>query len=61
VVAITTADYPTRARRPANSTFDCSKFARVFGFSARPWTEEVDEITVAVVEAFQRGESEHAA
>jgi dTDP-4-dehydrorhamnose reductase len=61
VTAITTADYPTPARRPANSTFDCSLFARVFGFRARPWSEEADEITVAVVEASQRSEADHAA
>lgn len=42
VTSITTADYPTPARRPANSVFDCGKFERTFGFAARPWTEETD-------------------
>jgi dTDP-4-dehydrorhamnose reductase len=49
VVAITTADYPTAARRPPNSTLDCSSFALVFGFSPRSWVAETDEITRAVV------------
>jgi dTDP-4-dehydrorhamnose reductase len=42
--AITTADYPTPARRPANSRLDCTKVAREFGVSLRPWQEAVDEI-----------------
>ena len=50
VTAITTADYPTPARRPVNSELDCGLFARVFGVRARPWTEETDRITRAVVE-----------
>lgn len=35
--AIATADYPTRAARPANGRLDCSRFARVFGHRAPPW------------------------
>jgi dTDP-4-dehydrorhamnose reductase len=61
VVAIGTADYPTAARRPANSAFDCSRFAEVFGLRARPWAEAADQVTVAVVEALQRNEANHAA
>lgn len=45
VTAITTADYPTPARRPANSAFDCSLFENVFGFGARPWTAAADDTT----------------
>jgi dTDP-4-dehydrorhamnose reductase len=44
VTAITTAEFPTAARRPANSELDCSLFERVFGFRGRPWTEETDRI-----------------
>jgi dTDP-4-dehydrorhamnose reductase len=61
VTAIATADYPTPARRPANSTFDCARFAEVFGLSARPWGDEVDEITIAVVEDQQRSAARHVA
>jgi len=48
VTAITTADFPTAARRPLNSALDCSLFQRVFGFAGRPWTEETDAIARAV-------------
>lgn len=34
---IATADYPTPARRPANSRLDNSKLARVFGVSLPDW------------------------
>ena len=43
IVAITTADYPTAARRPKNSTLDCARFQMIFGHSARPWQERVAE------------------
>jgi dTDP-4-dehydrorhamnose reductase len=37
VEAITTADWPTPARRPADSRLDCGKLARVFGLRLPPW------------------------
>ena len=37
VEAITTADYPTPARRPANSVLDGAKLQRVHGIALRPW------------------------
>ncbi|HXH03636.1 MAG TPA: dTDP-4-dehydrorhamnose reductase [Candidatus Competibacteraceae bacterium] len=37
VVAIGSADYPTPARRPANSVLDCSRLAATFGIAPRPW------------------------
>jgi dTDP-4-dehydrorhamnose reductase len=37
VTGITTADYPTPAKRPANSRLDCSKLARVFGVRLPDW------------------------
>ena len=39
VVPITTAEYPTPARRPANSVLDCSRLKERFGIAARPWRE----------------------
>jgi dTDP-4-dehydrorhamnose reductase len=54
VTAILTKDFPTAARRPVNSALDCGKFARVFGFAGRPWTEETDRIVRALVGARER-------
>ncbi len=39
VERITTAEYPTPARRPKNSRLDTTKFERVFGVRPRPWRE----------------------
>ena len=43
VAAITTAEYPTPARRPANSRLDCTKLATVFGVTLPRWEEGVAE------------------
>ena len=42
--AITTADYPTPARRPANSRLDCTKIGKIFGIACPPWQERVDRV-----------------
>jgi len=39
---ITTADYPTPARRPANSRLDSSKAERVFGVRLAPWRSSLE-------------------
>lgn len=44
VEPITTADYPTPARRPADSRLDCSRLAADFGLQLRPWQQAVDEV-----------------
>lgn len=49
VTAITTAEYPTRTKRPANSVLACEKFERVFGFRGRPWQAEVEEVAEILV------------
>jgi dTDP-4-dehydrorhamnose reductase len=43
VEAITTADYLTPARRPANSKLDSALFERTFGYRAKPWRERMQE------------------
>jgi dTDP-4-dehydrorhamnose reductase len=60
VTAITTAEFPTPARRPTNCELDCSRFEQTFGFRARPWAEEAVEIMQAVVLA-QQGTAAHVA
>jgi dTDP-4-dehydrorhamnose reductase len=44
VEPITTDEYPTPARRPADSRLDCTKIANDFGISPRPWQEAIAEI-----------------
>ena len=44
VEAITTADYPTPAKRPANSRLSTDKLQTTFGISPRPWQTAVGEI-----------------
>ncbi|HRF08151.1 MAG TPA: dTDP-4-dehydrorhamnose reductase [Xanthobacteraceae bacterium] len=46
---ITTAEYPTRTKRPANSTLDCSKFERTFGVRANFWRSEVEDTVERLV------------
>ncbi|MGZ8369797.1 MAG: dTDP-4-dehydrorhamnose reductase [Caulobacteraceae bacterium] len=38
---IATADYPTAAKRPANSRLDCTKIARELNFAIRPWRKSL--------------------
>ncbi len=39
--AISTAEYPTPARRPANSVLDGGKLRRLYGIEARPWRDSL--------------------
>jgi dTDP-4-dehydrorhamnose reductase len=49
VEPIATADYPTPARRPANSVLGSSRFAATFDMRARPWQERVREVVTALL------------
>ncbi len=44
VEAIATSDYPTPAKRPANSVLDCAKLARVYGLKLRRWEDGLAEM-----------------
>lgn len=50
VVPITTADYPTPARRPAYGVLDSSRFARAFGFALPAWPAMLHECLHAPAE-----------
>lgn len=41
VLAITTADYPTLAKRPANSRLDCGKIEAALPWRCRPWRDSL--------------------
>ena len=38
---LTTAEYPTPARRPANSRLDASRLREVYGIELPPWRESL--------------------
>jgi dTDP-4-dehydrorhamnose reductase len=44
IEAITTAEYPTPARRPANSRMDCSKLRERFGWKMMDWRDSLREV-----------------
>lgn len=49
VIPITSAEYPTPARRPANSRLDSSKFERTFGYRAPPWRTSLQHVVERLV------------
>jgi dTDP-4-dehydrorhamnose reductase len=49
VDAIATADYPTPARRPANSRLSSARFVATFGFSAWPWQQRMEEVVATLL------------
>ncbi len=49
VKRISTANYPTPARRPANSRLDCSKLASIYGLVLPPWRESLDRCVARLV------------
>jgi dTDP-4-dehydrorhamnose reductase len=49
--AIPTTQYPTPARRPANSVLDCSKIETAFGISTQPWKQRLEATLPAIIAA----------
>jgi len=41
---IPTTEYPTPARRPANSTLDCTRITDTFGICPKPWKEGLRQL-----------------
>jgi dTDP-4-dehydrorhamnose reductase len=52
VTPITTADYPTLARRPANSALGSNLFGTVFGYRAPAWQARTREIATLLEAEF---------
>jgi dTDP-4-dehydrorhamnose reductase len=50
VLPITTAEYPTPARRPAYGVLDASRFAQTFGFALSAWETTLRQCLDAPVE-----------
>jgi len=51
VEAITTAHYPTPAKRPMNSRMDCAKLERVFGWRMPEWRDSLVKVIGELVKA----------
>jgi dTDP-4-dehydrorhamnose reductase len=49
VSRITTAEYPTPARRPSNSRLDCTKLQRVHGVSLPDWRSSTETIVSRLI------------
>jgi dTDP-4-dehydrorhamnose reductase len=44
IAAITTSEYPTAAKRPANSRMNCSKLKERFGWTMMNWKDSLREV-----------------
>ncbi|UUR08100.1 dTDP-4-dehydrorhamnose reductase [Sphingomonas glaciei] len=51
VVRIATGDFPTRARRPANSRLDCSRIAERHGIRLSPWRASVANVVAELIQS----------
>jgi dTDP-4-dehydrorhamnose reductase len=49
VVRIGTEEFPTRARRPANSRLDCSRIAKRHGFSLPAWRNSATSVVAELL------------
>lgn len=54
IIPITTADWPTPARRPPDSRLDCSHLAEVFGLRLPHWRESLGRIVSEIIRAGTR-------
>jgi len=55
---VSTAEYPTIAKRPANSELNCSKLEATFGVGIRPWKDSLAEVIREILQAGVIGEVE---
>lgn len=54
---ITTADYPTVARRPANSVLACDRLLRVHGVALPAWRPSLETVVERLLPQFSKGVS----
>jgi dTDP-4-dehydrorhamnose reductase len=48
IKAISTSDYPTAARRPANSRMNCDKLAAQFGWRMMDWHDSLEKVMLSL-------------
>lgn len=51
ILPISTADWPTKVQRPADSRLDCGKLERVFGIRLPDWRDATRRVVAAMLEA----------
>jgi len=51
LVPIASCDYPTPAKRPANSRLNCNRLQEVFGFALPTWQESTAAVISEVLES----------
>jgi len=54
---VATAEYPTPARRPANSALDCTRIAEAYGIRQRPWRDSLAECVARMLSQGRGGRS----
>jgi len=47
---ISSADYPTAARRPANSVLDCTAIAAAYGIRGKPWQQSLSRVIDGILD-----------
>ena len=47
---ISTDQFPSVARRPANSALDCDLLEKTFNLSIKPWSVSVEEVILDLLE-----------
>ena len=55
--AISTADYPTPARRPRNAVLDCARIGAAFGIRSRPWRDALRRVLDELLRERRVGEA----
>lgn len=55
LVPITTAEYPTPARRPANSVLDCRRIGAAFGIAPCDWRGALGQVVARLCQAKNEG------
>jgi len=51
LVPIPSTDYPTQAKRPANSRLNCKRLQEVFGFTMPTWQESAAAVVSEVLKS----------